>query len=61
MSFNLTIDTGNDAFADPSDCRLEIDRLLRKTAAHVLDGRTEGTVSDYNGATVGSWNLQHAD
>lgn len=54
--FTITINTSNDAFdGDPT---VEIARILRETADRVEGAdRTDGTVRDVNGATVGGWTL----
>lgn len=51
--FKLTIETGNDAFADePNE---ELARLLEKAAQRLRSGYVSDTLRDSNGNTVGKW------
>lgn len=56
--FTLTIDTGNDAFF--LDTGAELARILRETADRLENGDTGAPVYDYNGNTVGRFEL-HQD
>lgn len=60
--FRLTIDTDNDAFGHTTEQeRAELGRTVRLVATVVeISGMREGTVTDYNGNTVGSWTLDAA-
>ena len=50
--FTIKINTGNEAFDQPS---IEIARILRKLAKDVDLGIFEGKIFDINGNTVGSF------
>lgn len=52
--FKLTINTGNEAFADePNE---ELARLLEKAAQRLRAGYVCDSLRDANGNTVGEWN-----
>lgn len=56
--FKVTIDTGNDAFAD-GNREAEIARILRKLADTIEEyGTSTGRVYDINGNTVGTFKNQ---
>lgn len=60
MRFTLTIDMGNAAFESPSD---ELDHILARVLADVNDAFDDGLIPDrrpvldFNGNTVGSWEI----
>lgn len=52
--FTIEFETDNDAFVD--DPAEEVVRILRRISVKVREGgRTEGSVLDSNGNTVGRW------
>lgn len=56
--FKLEFETSNEAFQ--GDGRIDpwaIADVLRDVATDVTDGPTRGTVVDFNGNTVGRWEL----
>jgi hypothetical protein len=53
MYFTLRIACDNDAFTDEPGA--EVAELLRTAATRVEAGRTDATIQDTNGATVGAW------
>ena len=61
--FTLEITTDNDAFGckgdefRAADCRAEIARILRETACLVEAEITEGSIDDYYGNRVGSYQM----
>ncbi len=55
MQFTLTINCENDAFLNNTS--RELARILRLVAEHVPDNPDEGKLRDYNGHTVGHWEL----
>ena len=54
--FKLKFKTGNAAFVDDT-ARLESARILREIADKMDDGFERGACRDYNGNTVGEWEL----
>jgi hypothetical protein len=52
MSFKLTIETDNEAFADGPE---EIVRLLRQVASRLMYDEVQGKLVDINGNYVGGW------
>lgn len=56
--FKLTIEMGNEAFAD--DPNEELARLLERAAKRLRDGYAEDTLRDANGNTVGKWSVGNA-
>lgn len=55
--FTLKIALGNDAMNSPE----EVAAALRAVADRLDAGRTQGTILDANGNTVGTWDLIPAD
>lgn len=56
--------TGNAAFCneftgnpDVYSERMEIKRILEKICADIEDGKTGGSVMDYNGNHIGKWSI----
>jgi len=54
--FTLKMETDNDAFS--SSRAVEIARLLRRAATMLEQGRVSGNLMDYNGNTVGKWEIK---
>ncbi len=59
MSFRLTLETGNAAFADQPG--IECARLLRQAAENVEAGALCENLNDLNGNPVGFWRLDMGD
>ena len=55
MTFSLSFDVDNDAFAD--DLASEVGAILRRIAGSAESGATSGVIIDSNGNCVGSWDL----
>ena len=62
--FTLEFKTGNAAFCDPYtgeeddlSARLECRRILLAISEAIADGKSEGSVIDYNGNKIGRWEL----
>ena len=54
--FKLKFKTANAAFVDDT-ARLESARILREIADRLAQGYERGACRDYNGNTVGNWEL----
>jgi hypothetical protein len=58
MKLTLTMEMDNAAFGDHDYERGdEVGRLLGKVGEKISDGYTEGGLMDYNGNTVGHWEV----
>lgn len=53
--FKLEFSTSNAAFSEGAD--YESARLLREIAEDVESGRLKGKILDYNGSSIGTWEL----
>lgn len=54
MTFTMTVDMDNAAFADDPD---ELARILAVVRGRVREGETDGRCMDVNGNRVGSWEI----
>lgn len=62
MKLNLEVDCGNAAFGeDAQTTAYEVARILRVTAEKMEAGRMSGRCVDYNGNTVGTYELVEED
>lgn len=55
VSFNLNIDTGNQAMTD--DPHFEMVRVLEDIQRTLIDGYDQGMVLDTNGNRIGTWKI----
>ena len=55
VSFNLEIDSGNDALIE--EPQVQIGRILEDIKRTIGDGYDSGMVRDSNGNRVGTWKL----
>lgn len=59
MKFTLTIESGNAALVEGG--REELARMLGVVSADVTSGMASGYLRDYNGNSVGYWELETDD
>ena len=52
---NIKFNTSGQAFEDYGD--MEVERILENIIKKVKSGYTEGKILDYNGNTIGKWEL----
>ena len=55
--FKLKFRMGNSAF-DDGNKEYEVARILKEIAEKVENGRTEGSIMDYNGNNIGEWIIE---
>jgi hypothetical protein len=59
MKLTLTMEMDSAAFGETHDERYdETNRILREVTAKIMADHTEGACVDYNGNTVGHWELE---